>query len=295
MNSQDQPNFLIIGAAKAGTSSLHHYLVQHPQVYMPRVKEIQFFTDDQLYRKGIDYYLHHFFKDSNAFPARGEATPLYMHRPCTVIPRITQSFGKQNLKFIVILRDPVKRAWSHYLHSVRLGTEPLEFEAAVQAEGERVKKNQIGWRSYFSDGLYAAQLSEWFDAFPKECFYICTQEELADNPQALLNKIFCFLNISPDVVIDCWAPKNKASEAKSIALMKILMGQFPGAALLKLILPLRLRRQLGMKLRLKNLSPLKNPPKIDKAVAQSLRHLYDPDLAKLETMLDRDFSRWRAS
>lgn len=108
-----------------------------------------------------------------------------------------------------------------------------------------------------------------------------------------MKKIFSFLNISQDVTINCLAPKNQASEVKSEFLMRILMGQFPGARLVKSILPIKFRRNLGIKLRRLNMRPLKNAPKINDALAQSLRRLYDADLAKLEILLNRDFSRWR--
>jgi hypothetical protein len=132
------PNFFLLGAAKAGTTSLYHCLKQHPQVFMPANKEPRFFDRDEFYQEGLSVYLNRHFKGSEIYPARGEATPAY-HRPEKVIPRMKKAYGRLSPKFLIILRDPVERAWSHYLHRVFFTLEEESFEHALKLEKSRIQ------------------------------------------------------------------------------------------------------------------------------------------------------------
>ena len=293
VTNSDLPNFMVIGAAKAGTTSLHHYLLQHPQIFLPKEKELQFFTDDQLYKRGKAYYLDNYFKQAHLFPARGEATPFYLHRPEIVIPRLKQIFADETLKFVVLLRDPAKRAWSHYLHMVRLGLEIFDFSTALAMEEQRMKEDSLSWFSYYTDGLYSRQLKHWFSAYPQEAFLILTQEELASDTQEALQKIFAFLNVDITQKVRDLSVKNKAGEAKSKFLMRILMGRFSGASFLKKILPVQLRRHIGMILRHMNTQPAKNTLMMPDRTYEDLAKRYNADLEELDTLLGRSFENWR--
>ena len=287
------PNFMLIGAAKAGTTSLHYYLNQHPEVFFPKEKELQFFTDDALYEKGSEYYWKHYFDGAHRFPARGEATPFYLHRASIVIPRL-KVFFPEPMKFIVILRDPVKRAWSHYQHMVRLGLEPLSFEQALKEEDERIRRQPTSWFSYFSDGLYAHQLEQWFDHYPRENFLVLTQDEMAADVHGVLKRIFSFLEVDADVVIPDLAVKNEASEARSRLLMKVLMGRGPASNWIKAMIPIHLRRRVGSELRQLNTKPVSGPIMASPESVQVLKAAYDHDVAKLELLLNRSFAYWRS-
>ena len=293
VDNSDLPNFMIIGAAKAGTTSLHYYLQQHPQIFLPKEKEIQFFTDDQLYNRGKTFYIRNYFKDAHRFPARGEATPFYLHRPEVVIPRLKKTFPDGALKFLVLLRNPAKRAWSHYLHMVRLGLEIYEFDTALAMEEQRMKESPLSWFSYYTDGLYSRQLKRWFSAYPKENFFIVTQDEFASETHKILQKIFSFLNVDETHNIRDLSLKNEAGEAKSRLLMQILMGQFSGSSLLKGILPVPFRRRIGMILRHMNTQPAKNTFILPARIINDLEKRYDIDLEELEKLLGRSFEGWR--
>ena len=130
MNTCKLPNLFILGAAKAGTTSLYHYLKQHPQIYLSSIKEPHFFDDDENFAKGLNNYVKQYFRNSEMYPITGEATP-YIQNGIKVASRINQAYSNNPPKFVIILRDPVKRAWSHYMHRVRTGLETNSFEDAL--------------------------------------------------------------------------------------------------------------------------------------------------------------------
>lgn len=295
MNSPDAPNFMLLGAAKAGTTSLHHYLIQHPAVYLPKEKEIQFFTDDALYEKGTDYYLKHYFRGARDFVARGDATPIYFHRPEVVIPRLIRHFGVEGLKFVIILRNPVTRAWSHYQHMRRLGLESLEFEQALEQESERMQQHPLSWFSYFSDGLYASQLRQWFDHFPRESFLVIVQDDLIREPRNVLGGIFGFLGCDPNFCVPDISAKNEAAEPRSEWLMRILMGRIPAGAWIKNHLPIHLRRRVGMALRHMNTRPVSTVAEMQLETCERLAQAYASDIRELEELLNRSLACWYAT
>lgn len=285
---------MIIGAAKAGTTSLHHYMSQHPQIYLPKEKELQFFTDDSLYRRGTEYYITTYFDTAHRFHARGEATPFYFHRPEIVIPRLKKAFDGINLKFILILRHPVLRAWSHYQHMVRLGQETHDFRTALSLESSRLSAHPLSWFSYYTDGLYGKLLKQWFDAYPRENFLILTQEELSASPHETLRKIFIYLDIDPTHEVTDLSVKNEARAPLNKSLMKLLMGEFPGASLLKKAISVPVRRRLGMILRHAATKPDTNKQRLPEDLYLELSNQYRADIEELEQLLEHNFSSWRS-
>jgi|SRR5690242_3518862 len=129
------PHFLIIGAQRCGTTSLFEYLARHPDVAPPSAKELHFF--DSEYHKGDAWYRERFPSLRNGF-ITGEATPYYIFHPHT--PTRVRDWNSK-VKLIVLLRNPVDRAYSHYHHEVRLGTESLDFETALVALARNNARN----------------------------------------------------------------------------------------------------------------------------------------------------------
>jgi hypothetical protein len=196
------PDFLIIGAQKAGTTSLFHYLAQHPDLAMPVDKEIHYY--DNNYQKGLNWYKRYFpLRSSTRFS--GEATPYYLFHPF-VAERIAHDMP--GVKLIVCLRDPAQRAFSHYQMMKRFGTEWLTFEEAIQQEPSRYRQ---GLRelaldplrrsaphqdfSYVARGKYAGQIRRWLRCFPREQFLFLSSEELAQQPTQALTRVTDFLGI----------------------------------------------------------------------------------------------------
>jgi hypothetical protein len=199
------PQFLIIGAQKAGTTTLYNCLTQHPQIAMPGEKEVHFF--DLNYEKGMDWYRKK-FRNRNPFRRRiaGEASPYYLFHPL-VPQRVAKHLPK--VKLIVLLRNPVNRAYSHFQHEIKLKTEHLtSFKAAIEMENQRIAEAGqalIEGRlqtsaphqsfSYISRGLYARQIERWLEYFPHSQMLFLKSEDFFAHPQGELSKVYRFLEV----------------------------------------------------------------------------------------------------
>ncbi|HEX5861584.1 MAG TPA: sulfotransferase domain-containing protein [Nocardioides sp.] len=198
------PRFLIIGAQKAGTSTLYASLSTHPEIEEAEKKELHFF--DRHYADGIESYRRK-FPELERGQITGEATPYYLFHPLAP-ERVASTLP--DVKLIAILRNPVERAYSQYHSEVRKGFEDLPtFEEAIAAEtgrlsGEREKitadpaYDSYAWshHSYLARGMYADQLERWFEHFSREQFLVLRSEVLAKRPGRLLRRCEEFLGIS---------------------------------------------------------------------------------------------------
>jgi hypothetical protein len=200
-----QPNFLILGCQKGGTTSLYDLVVQHPQVATAAEKELQFFSLH--YARGWDWYQRQFPKGQRWLRRlrSGEATPYYLFHPLAA-ERIARHCPR--VRLVVLLRDPVERALSQYFHSVRLGLEHLELAEALAAEpqrltnaeaalgrGERHQSHQE--HSYVSRSRYGPQLERYARLFPGEQLLVLRSETFFFNPQAVTDQVWRFLGLKP--------------------------------------------------------------------------------------------------
>jgi hypothetical protein len=207
------PDFLIIGAQKCGTSTLCAQLTTHPEIRPAFRKEVHFF--DQNYRKGLLWYRAHF--DVRLPWSRRwktlDATPSYLFHP--LVPAWVHG-ALPDAKLIVMLRNPVDRAYSHYQMSVRHGFEKHSFGEALRLEEERLETalpdllSPPGYdsrvarkQSYKARGRYAEQLERWLKHFPREQLRIYTTRELAAEPERIHADLFSFLGVSPWEVPAC--------------------------------------------------------------------------------------------
>lgn len=199
------PDFIIIGVQKGGTSSLFYYLKQHPEIFTPMYKEIHFF--DLYFNKGLNWY-RAFFPISSKKVA-GEASPYYIFHP-HVAKRIKKY--SPHTKFLVVLREPVSRAYSHYKMEKLKGNDSISsFEEAFDTEFERTKvelkkihddENYYSHAhhrfTYFQRGLYYDQISKWFQYFDAKQFIFIKSENLSERPKDELKKVYNFLNVRID-------------------------------------------------------------------------------------------------
>ena len=199
------PDFLIIGAQKAGTTALYAYLRRHPDITGPSWKEVSFF--DRHYARGEAWYRGNF---PNALRARGlvgEASPSYLFHPLAP-ERVAALVPAARL--IVLVRNPVDRAFSHYQHEVALGREPLSFEDALAAEEDRLQGEDARLRAdprYFSSewwshtykarGRYAEQLEHWLEVFPRKQLLVLPSEDLLGEPERAHAQVLEFLCAPP--------------------------------------------------------------------------------------------------
>jgi len=221
------PNFFILGVAKSGTTSLYNYLSHNKQIYLPKDKEPHFFSNDIYWAEGLSIYINRHFKNSEKYLARGEATPAYFQMPSKVIPRMKSIYGNTSPKFIIIFRNPVERAWSHYLHMVRNYYEKETFELALELENKRLNERPDSWFGYYSDGLYSSLLKKWFISFPKERFIFFITDDLRSDQNLVLNNICSFLNVDFEFTDNLYSKKNYASEPRFAKLMKFLSEPSP--------------------------------------------------------------------
>jgi hypothetical protein len=207
------PKLIIIGAQKAGTGSLFHWLGQHPAMHPSFKKEVHFFdggigTWRDNYQRGLHWYKAHFplkkkvLTNNVAF----EASPMYLFHPeCAA--RIKTHYP--NIKLVVLLRDPVERAISHYYHVCRRGGEHLSLMDALLAEEERLvaiggnhqyRTQAFADWSYKARGMYAKQLRTYLQHFDRSQILIQQSETLFADPRMHLAEIFQFANVNPDFV-----------------------------------------------------------------------------------------------
>jgi hypothetical protein len=206
------PDFIIIGVQRCGTTSLYNYLIEHPNVAPAFKKEVHFF--DKHFKKGPIWYRAHFpsfFYASYVKQIRrqdlitGEATPYYIfypHTPKRILETVPQA------KLIVLLRNPVDRAYSHYHHEVRMGTETLSFERAIEREEERLygemektlaDENYYSFNhqhyAYLSRGIYVDQLKTWMSLFSREQILLLGSEDFYNEPPTVLKQVIEFIEL----------------------------------------------------------------------------------------------------
>jgi len=210
------PDFAIMGTQRGGTTSLHAYLSAHPLVATPATKELHFLTDR--YGRGPDWYAGQFPSSLPAGALTGEATPYAIfhprspHRLLEVAPAAS---------IIVLLRNPVDRAYSHYRLERSRGHEPLSFAEALAAEQTRLAgeeqrlvaddtyvSHMHNHASYLSRGDYAPQLERWFNAFPREQFLILRSEDLYERPAETFDRVTSFLGL-PSITADSFTAHNR--------------------------------------------------------------------------------------
>ena len=200
------PDFLVLGAQKAGTTALYEYLRRHPQISGPSWKEVSFF--DRHWARGESWYRGNF---PNVARTRGkhvgEASPSYVFHP--LAPRRVQEVVPE-ARLIVLVRNPVDRALSQYNHEVALGREPLPFEEALDEEEERLRGEQERmaadpryfsrewWNhTYKARGRYAEQLERWLAVFPREQLLVLPSDDLGSDPARAHAQVLEFLGASP--------------------------------------------------------------------------------------------------
>jgi hypothetical protein len=199
------PTGLVIGAQKAGTTALHRYLALHPDVHPPLRKETHYFS--RYYRRGPAWYRAHFpIGNGVTF----ESTPYYLFHPLAP-QRVAATLP--DVRLVIIVRDPVERAFSHYRHSRRTGAEHLAFDQALAAEPERLQgeKERLDenpdydavahrMHSYAARGRYAEQFERWLEHFDRDRFVVVAAEDLAAHPAETLHEVLDHLGLPR------WAP-----------------------------------------------------------------------------------------
>jgi hypothetical protein len=297
------PTFLLLGAAKCGTTSLAHYLAQHPDVFFSEPKEPVFFEAE--YEKGLSYYWENHFRGWRGERAVGEGRTWHLYLPF-VAPRIRQSLPEA--KLIALLRDPVERVHSHWWHRYSHGQEPLGFAQAVAADRARIERGEgfegepgaRRWRAglyrhspstrhrvLLDLGFYADQIERYRALFPADSLRVVLHEDLATDLPGVMKGLFEFLGVDPGVGVADASPRNvRAERVRSPAARRLL---FAVRRLgLRRLVPARLRS-----LQRAFLERSEQRPPLDPGLRRELVAYYEPHTARLERLLGRDLSVWR--
>ena len=287
------PNFFIVGAQKAGTTSLYHYLDQHPQVFMSPRKEPHFFEGmhQEFRRPGrrnapvsdpAEYQA--LFEGASGERAIGEASASYLYSPRA--PGLING-SVPDARIIAVLRHPADRAYSNYLHCVQVGREPLgSFAEALQAEQSRMRDKWGPLWYYKHKGFYHAQVKRYFDTFGRGHVGVWLYEDLRNDPLGTLREVFRFLDIDERFVPDASMEYNPSGVPRVGRLYKgvrTLTARNP--ALVERVLPARVRGYVKRRILVK-------PPPFPPEVRRQLTYSYKEDILRLQDLIGRDLSIW---
>ena len=293
------PNFMCIGAAKSGTTTLYDLLRQHPDVYAPSFKEPHYFDIPSNYCNGIDWYDNTYFNSVKQQKVIMDFTPSYLYE-INAAKRIFTSLGK-DVKFLVILRNPVDRAFSHYLHSKRDEYELEGFLKALSKEefrinAARLKDDYLSELrcSYVSQGCYYSMISKYLEYFPIEQFlFIHFEQEFVANRTASIKKIFSFLGIDYIPELNYNLKSNPASIAKFIWIKRLLKSSGWWRSIIKALIPSLKFRQI-LKNKIQRASIISFTPKpLNTVQKEEIYQLYFvEEINKLEQLLNRKMN-WK--
>ena len=271
------PNFLIIGAIKSGTTSLYHYLRQHPDVYMSPVKETKYYwkegeAEGRVRIRTREEYERQF--DGVASErAIGEASPQYLHSP-TAPARIAADMPA--VRLIVSLRNPADRAYSSYLGRLRGGWERRGVEEAMRPG-----------TYYVASSLYHAALTRYLDTFGRGRIKVILFDELIADPHAVLRELYAFLGVDDAFVADVSEQHNRGVVPRNVALNEVF---WKNVARIRKLLPPSLRNT-GLAGRAHRLL-VRKPEPLPPAIRGELLDYFRDDIAKTAALIGRDLSCW---
>jgi hypothetical protein len=295
------PNFLVVGAGAAGTTELCQYLRQHPQLYMSRHKQPRFFA---LYGRPVnfrgpgDMTELNLVADLGAYQqlvaevqdekAIGEVSPWYLYVE-TAAPAIRKLLP--DVKLVAILRDPVDRAFSNYLHAVNEGLEPLPtFRDAMDAEEVRIRDNWSPRFHYKSKGFYYQQLQHYLEYFDRGQLRIYLYEDLVNEPEAMLADLFEFLGVDPELRVDVGKRHDESRPVRGRPVRHLPEDRNILRRGARRLVPTPLRAAIRDRLIALNTG---GKPRLSGRDRRDFIEIYRADIAKLEMFLGCDLSGWR--
>ena len=295
-----KPNFIIAGFPKCGTTSLHHYLDEHPEIFMPKQKELHFFTSkilsklkngpkDAVVKKtqthSSESYLG-FYKNVRNEIAIGDASPSYINYP-SQFQKIKEYLDDP--KFIIILRDPINRAYSNYLHLKREHRETLTFKEAVNNENERKKNKYSDFWYYKFNSTYSEKIIKAKEIFSD--VLILTSEELSNNLESTMKKVYQFLDVDYSFKAKGNSNRfNKGGNYKKNFFTKIIFQPSTAKNLIKKVI----KPTPFLKILLARIASFfsVNDEQIDQETLLYLKKHFKKDVEKLRG-LNIDISNWR--
>jgi hypothetical protein len=310
-----QPTFLIVGAVKAGTTSIHEYLQMHPQVFMSPVKETNHFSDADMlfehfnvdYKQDINVNLDKYlsgpmdkkihiahvrtatqyaalFRDVKDEKAIGEVSNSYLYLPSTAA---TIHQALPHVQIVMILRNPVERLYSQFLMNLKLG-KIVEKDLRKEIAADQAKQVK-GWgvsHLYLEVGLYYEQVKRYLDIFPREQVKILFYDDYKKDPAGTMKGLFSFLHVDPDFTPDLSKRYNEAGMPR-FGKLNYWLTQIGVYGLVKKLFPASLKEKLKSIIYTKD-----NIPTITPEEKQYLIEYYRKDIEQLSRLVQRDLSAW---
>lgn len=291
------PNFLCVGAGKSGTTSLYHYLKQHPEVFLPAQKELHFFAWKDLadlnggpgtahsrsdWCKNLSQYSK-MFEGAADYKVVGDISPSYLHAP-SAASQIAATLGKP--KIVILLRNPIDKVISQYMHLRRDGREILDLRGALAAEPERIASKWGAMYHYVATSKYDQDVARYQDAFGVENVRIWSFKKFVQQSEATMTEICAFLEIDPEFKFAPPEKTNRSGKPRSRTVGR-LIGPNGLTSVAKKITP----RPLGVKIKAKVLElNTGKKEEISDDELFYLREIFAEDIATLEQRTGVDLS-----
>ncbi len=288
------PDIYIIGAQKSGTTTLYDWLAQHPEIFAhPLAKDFPYFSNDITFSEGENHFFS-FTRDAPEYQLvlGGEANAMYaLTGPARMYELMPSS------RLLVILRNPVDRAFSAYCYAVERLMENRTFEHAIRVEIEGMKypPEDALQRDYLAHGHYAQQLKNLYHFFSPAQVKVTIFEDLIQEPQKYLSEIFQFINVS-EYVIPCVRTKNQTKGGYRSRLLAKLIHERPSSKVIRsigrVIIPYSLRT--GIRRKLVDINRVSKPkPEFHDHVLRLLENYYKEEVAELQSLLGKDIISWQ--
>ena len=281
MTTNMKPNFIVIGAARSGTTSLFQYLDPHPEVYMSQVKELNFFSNESYWNRGFDWYEAR-FQSADGVRAVGEASTSYTKAPFTpdVVKRIHDY--SPDMRLIYVVRDPIDRYVSHFLKRTQTGVETRPFEATLKD----LEQEACAWQ-----GRYHYQLQQYLTRFPREQIRVISMDDLKTNPGPVVHDLYRFLGVDPDFKATDFSKVHNANE-RIVRKSRLGLGilSFYRSHIEHREWPFRIKKQFS---RLADLggTPVTKPA-LDDSQFRALQAFYEDDARRLEDEFGISTHNW---
>ena len=284
-------DFFIVGAPKAGTTSLYHYLNEHPQIEMSLQKEPDYFSDKAIQSQGLYYSKNRIdteekynglFNTQKKDVIFGEGSVSYLF-----YPTVAQDIKAYNpiAKIIIMLRNPIDRAFSHYLMDYRLGLVSDSFEDIINKKS-RDKNAHLFYQQYIKVGEYATQLKRYFDIFDKENILLVDYEDFKSDVTGTVNSVYSFLNVSTEFSADVNNKHNTFTMPKN-KLIRFMYSFVVIRKSISFIFPKNILKTIRFSLFKKD-----KKPKLLEETSNQLKHYFSNNVRLLESIIGKDYSKW---
>ena len=279
------PNLIVIGGMKCGSTSLHKYLSIHPDIFMSTKKELDFFCNDEKYAEGMDWYKANFPEKT---PIRGESSQNYSkwHWWDQVPSRVHKAMG-DDMKFVYILRDPLKRVYSHYNEMQAQDCAPASLEDYISKD---LEENEI-----IRTSSYHYQLLHFLKIYPLGKFKIVTLEDLNSDRLEVMNQIFAFLGVDQmenESIFDF--TMNTSKEKKSRTSIGRLIVENPLIVGAKKMMPTSFKESMKKSEKIKSIlfKDIKREIKLSNGLEEKLKDIFRKDTDQLRQLTGLPFDKW---